>query len=85
MRASTEPTRAAQPVPAEPAVPAGLLRERIRSSGPGLPDLVERARSVWVARAAAAGCTEPQAAGGPGWQPFEDQFPTFYQFTNRPR
>ena len=34
---------------------------------------------TWVARA-----SDPEAAA-PGWRPFEDAFPTFYQFTNRPR
>ena len=25
-----------------------------------------------------------QSVARPGWRPFEDAFPTFYQFTNRP-
>ncbi len=57
----------------------------MRAANPGLAKLVERARAVWLARAAAAGHGDPEAASGPGWQPFEDQFPTFYQFTNKPR
>ncbi len=61
------------------------LRDRVRAANPGLARLVEQARTVWVSRAVAAGHAEPEAAAGPAWQPFEDQFPTFYQFTNRPR
>lgn len=34
-------------------------------------------------RAAGAGAVE--IAQMPGWRSFEDAFPTFYQFTNRPR
>jgi hypothetical protein len=45
----------------------------------GLAALLAEARETWVARA-----RDPQAAA-PGWRPFEDAFPTFYQFTNRPR
>ena len=44
---------------------------------PGLVALLAEARQTWVARAG----TEQ----APGWRPFEDAFPTFYQFTNRPR
>ena len=45
----------------------------------GLTRLLAEARRTWVDRA-----RDPEAAG-PGWRPFEDAFPTFYQFTNRPR
>jgi hypothetical protein len=41
--------------------------------------LLAEAQQTWVSRA-----RDPQAAA-PGWRPFEDAFPTFYQFTNRPR
>ncbi|OLB79293.1 MAG: hypothetical protein AUI14_10720 [Actinobacteria bacterium 13_2_20CM_2_71_6] len=46
---------------------------------PGLEALLAEAQQTWVARA-----RDPEAAV-PGWRPFEDAFPTFYQFTNRPR
>ncbi len=49
---------------------------------PGLAELVAEAEAVWRARATAAG--EP-IDGRPGWRTFEDAFPTFYEFTNRPR
>ena len=45
----------------------------------GLVALLAEAQQTWVARA-----SDPEAAA-PGWRPFEDAFPTFYQFTNRPR
>jgi hypothetical protein len=49
---------------------------------PGLAQLVAEAESTWRARAEAAG----EAVGSrPGWRAFEDSFPTFYEFTNRPR
>jgi hypothetical protein len=46
---------------------------------PGLAALLAEARETWIARA------HDQEAAAPGWRPFEDAFPTFYQFTNRPR
>jgi hypothetical protein len=49
---------------------------------PGLADLVAEAEAVWRARAIAAG---DGADAEPGWRTFEDAFPTFYEFTNRPR
>ncbi len=55
------------------------LAERIEQAGPGLARLVEEAHRTWLARGGVA------AAEGPAWRPFEDAFPTFYQFTNRPR
>ena len=54
------------------------LDERIASSA-GLPALLAEARATWVARADSAAGEEPR------WRAFEDAFPTFYQFTNRPR
>lgn len=57
------------------------LTERLRTS-PGLAALVAEAESTWRARAAAAG---EETDGRPGWRTFEDAFPTFYEFTNRPR
>jgi hypothetical protein len=49
---------------------------------PGLVRLVAEAESTWLARAEAAGEPVPSR---PGWRAFEDSFPTFYEFTNRPR
>jgi hypothetical protein len=46
---------------------------------PGLVALLAEAQDTWVAR------SRDGAAATPGWRPFEDAFPTFYQFTNRPR
>ena len=48
----------------------------------GLAELVAEAESIWRARAIAAGEPGDQR---PGWRTFEDAFPTFYEFTNRPR
>ena len=46
---------------------------------PGLVALLAEAQETWVARA------HDERAAAPGWRPFEDAFPTFYQFTNKPR
>lgn len=54
------------------------LDERIASSA-GLPALLAEARATWVAR------SDSPAGDEPRWRAFEDAFPTFYQFTNRPR
>jgi hypothetical protein len=62
----------------------GSLDERLRGT-PGLADLVAEAEQTWRARAAAAGITEDADVPLPGWRTFEDSFPTFYEFTNRPR
>jgi hypothetical protein len=53
--------------------------EQVREAEPGLSALLAEAQRTWVSRA-----RDPEAAQ-PGWRPFEDAFPTFYQFTNRPR
>jgi hypothetical protein len=68
------------------AAPAAVA-DRIRDAGDGLRALVSEARHTWLARAEAGrpGAVGAPAPGGPGWQPFEDAFPTFYQFTNKPR
>ena len=58
------------PEPTEP----DPLADRIASAAPGLRPLLDEAEHVWRAR-----------ADRPGWRSFEDAFPTFYQFTNRPR
>jgi len=60
----------------EPAQPDGAA---LVTPNPGLVALLAEAQDTWVARA-----SDPEAAA-PGWRPFEDAFPTFYQFTNRPR
>jgi len=52
---------------------------RLTEDTPGLAELLAEAQRTWVTRA-----RDPQAATS-GWRPFEDAFPTFYQFTNRPR
>jgi hypothetical protein len=54
------------------------LVDRVRAAEPGLTALIGEAERAWAART-----RDPEAT--PGWRPFEDQFPTFYQFTNRPR
>jgi hypothetical protein len=60
------------------------LADRVADAEPGLTSLIAEAQEVWRARAAASGADmEPNAR--PGWRAFEDAFPTFYQFTNRPR
>jgi hypothetical protein len=58
----------------DPADDAGPITERIRSAEPGLVALVAEAEQTWRGR-----------SERPGWRAFEDAFPTFYQFTNRPR
>ncbi len=67
------------PEPAEPN-----LTESMQAAGAGLVELLAEANATWAARAEAA--ADP-AGGRPGprWRAFEDAFPTFYQFTNRPR
>jgi hypothetical protein len=54
------------------------LRDRVKAAEPGLARLLAEAEDTWAARA-------DTMANTPGWRPFEDAFPTFYQFTNRPR
>lgn len=68
------------PAEATPAQ-APSLAERMRQL-PGLAVLVRDAEAVWRARAEAAG---EAGSTAPGWRAFEDSFPTFYEFTNRPR
>jgi hypothetical protein len=74
------------------------LADRLREI-PGLTGLVAEAEATWRARAAGGAgqrgtagragqrgtAGEPVDAGKPGWRTFEDAFPTFYEFTNRPR
>jgi hypothetical protein len=61
----------------------GHLDARLRAT-PGLASLVAEAEATWRARAAAAGLPDDGHCR-PGWRTFEDSFPTFYEFTNRPR
>jgi hypothetical protein len=63
----------------EATEPTDQLTERLHANAAGLAGLLAEAQQTWVSRA-----RDPQAAE-PGWRPFEDAFPTFYQFTNRPR
>ena len=75
----------------EPGVGPASFADRLRRL-PRLPTLVEEAEAVWRARAIASDGSavgEASAAGEavpvrPGWRAFEDSFPTFYEFTNRP-
>jgi hypothetical protein len=73
------------------------LADRIAGTA-GLVPLLRDAQAVWHARAANAlaepspesddDVTDPRSATlvvTAGWRSFEDAFPTFYQFTNRPR
>jgi hypothetical protein len=55
------------------------FRERVRAAEPGLSALVAEARRTWAARAG------DEIGTAPAFRPFEDAFPTFYQFTNKPR
>ncbi|MGE5830007.1 MAG: multiple cyclophane-containing RiPP AmcA [Micromonosporaceae bacterium] len=61
--------------------PHDSLEERLREI-PGIATLVGEAEATWRGRAAASGEPDPAV---PGWRTFEDAFPTFYEFTNRPR
>jgi hypothetical protein len=58
------------------------LRRRVRATEAGLIPLLAEAQATWNARGAEKGA---DGAATPGWRSFEDAFPTFYQFTNRPR
>jgi hypothetical protein len=55
------------------------VTERVRAAEAGLVAMLAEAEQTWRSR------TEDWRTGTPGWRPFEDAFPTFYQFTNRPR
>jgi hypothetical protein len=63
----------------------GDVGERIRTATPGLATLVAEAQETWLTRARDGAPGAVGAPGTPGWRPFEDAFPTFYQFTNKPR
>lgn len=69
------------------AVPAGAggdINDRILATA-GLATLVAEAETVWRTRAQVAGAADDSDVTKPGWRTFEDAFPTFYEFTNRPR
>lgn len=57
------------------------LADEIRASA-AVAKLVAEAEATWRSRGADAGSTDEAR---PGWRTFEDAFPTFYEFTNRPR
>jgi hypothetical protein len=69
-----------------PELPDSSLLDQLRDI-PGLPTLLAEAEATWRARAGAqAGEQDGEIdAEKPGWRAFEDAFPTFYEFTNRPR
>jgi hypothetical protein len=62
--------------------PIDPVTERVQAAGPGLVDLLAEANAAWASRAAG---DADGAESRPRWRAFEDAFPTFYQFTNRPR
>ena len=62
------------PEPSDPGDEAVPVSERIKGAEPRLVALLHEAEQTWRGR-----------SERPGWRPFEDAFPTFYQFTNRPR
>ena len=62
------------PEPSDTGDEAVPVSERIKGAEPGLIALLDEAEQTWRGR-----------SERPGWRPFEDAFPTFYQFTNRPR
>jgi hypothetical protein len=64
--------------------PTRPLDDQMRAV-PGLARLVAEAETTWRARAAATGTADDSDMSKPGWRAFEDAFPTFYEFTNRPR
>ena len=55
------------------------FRERVRAAEPGLSALVAEAHRTWALRVG------DETGTAPTFRPFEDAFPTFYQFTNKPR
>jgi hypothetical protein len=75
---------AAEPASAgEPDVAPDLIA-RMRDA-PGLAPLVAEAVATWRARATAEGQHTNDGDAVPGWRAFTDAFPTFWEFTNRPR
>lgn len=66
-------------MPEVPEPPPQLVN-RLRAT-PGLAPLVAEAVATWRARMGASG--EDEAV--PQWRAFSDAFPTFWEFSNRPR
>jgi tryptophan-rich sensory protein len=62
--------------------PTDPITQRMLAST-GLGALVAEAEAVWRSRAGSDTATQDEPER-PRWRPFEDAFPTFYQFTNRP-
>jgi hypothetical protein len=60
---------------------ADPVTEHVRSAEGGLRSMLQEAQATWDARADQL----DKSVVRPGWRAFEDAFPTFYQFTNRPR
>ncbi|HEY7223073.1 MAG TPA: hypothetical protein VH561_05580 [Micromonosporaceae bacterium] len=73
------------PEPAADQTPGVDLVARIRATA-GLAPLVAEAQRTWLDRAAAAGQQPAEGSEDvPAWRAFSDAFPTFWEFTNRPR
>jgi hypothetical protein len=68
-------------MPAHDDEPKDQMRERVREAQAGLDQLLAEAQATWIARSGEL----DDGISRPGWRAFEDAFPTFYQFTNRPR
>ncbi len=73
-----------EPAATVPFEETATVHDRMRHI-PGLTPLLAEAEATWRARAAASGLDADADSGMPGWRTFEDAFPTFYEFTNRPR
>jgi hypothetical protein len=67
------------PMPESPA-PFDELIARVRAT-PGIAPLVTEAVATWRAREGANGSGSEE----PEWRAFSDAFPTFWEFSNRPR
>lgn len=65
--------------PIEPSGGSDPLTERMQTTA-GLGPLLAEAEAVWRSRSEDTEAEDER----PTWRPFEDAFPTFYQFTNRP-
>lgn len=61
------------------------LTDLITEAAAGLRPLIAQAQAAWRTRAVALSDGRVEITATPGWRSFEDAFPTFYQFTNRPR
>jgi hypothetical protein len=58
---------------------ADPVTAHVLAAEPGLTTMLAEAQVTWASRTIG----DPERR--PGWRAFEDAFPTFYQFTNRPR